>query len=84
MLTILKENRDRTEQIFLKERPTTPKHDITVNKVIEKVDYNKDGSRTIKEIIEKINITRQINETAKVVKIENAQQKLEELRKMIK
>ncbi len=91
MLQILKANRESTEQIFIeklekgkepKQRP--PKHDITVNIITEKEEYNKDGSKTIRKEKEIYNITRQINETAKIVKAQDALQKLEELKKIIK
>lgn len=96
MLTILKANRESTEQIFLEKikrdkdgkviAPTKrpPKHDITVTKTVERVEYNKDGSKTIRQEQEKTNITRQINETAKVVKQQDALQKLEQLKNLIK
>lgn len=96
MLTILKANRESTEQVLLQKftkdkdgklkKPTKqpPKHDITVKKTIEKIEYNKDGSKTIHQEKEKTNLTRQINETAKIVKQQDALQKLEQLKNLIK
>lgn len=52
--------------------------DIIVTEIIEKTDYDKDGSKITKYEQKKHNISKKINESAKLLKIDNAK-KLEEL-----
>ena len=56
--------------------------DIIVIKAYEEETVNEKGEKTIKTINTKVNITKKVNETAKLVKERTAQQKLEELEKI--
>ena len=58
-------------------------NDITVTKRIETQERQKDGSILIKFKEEKINITRKINETAKIIKSNTAEQKLKAIQDAI-
>lgn len=53
-------------------------NDIIIDEKIEKITYDKNGNITINYEIKKHNLTKQINETAKILKIDNAK-KIEEL-----
>lgn len=59
------------------------KHDITIYKTEEIRERDKDGNITIKFKKTPKNITRQINETSKLLKQESALQKLDAIKKMI-
>lgn len=47
--------------------------DIIITEVIEEIVYNEDGSKTVKYTEKKTNLTKQINETAKLMKLEQAE-----------
>lgn len=78
MLQALKQN-----QITVKEPKEYKNDDIFVTREREVEEYDKDGNRITKVIKEKYNITRKINECAKIIKTDLAQQKLEELNKIL-
>ena len=54
---------------------------ITV-KYVEKTIYNEDGSLTIKRIPEKVNITRKVNESKKLIKTYTDEEKMAEIERI--
>lgn len=58
------------------------KTDIIITKYEKKIDYNENGEKIEKRIPYKVNITKKINETAKLIKEQTAQEKLAELEKI--
>lgn len=71
-----------TEQKNYSEIPE-PK-DIITSRIIEKVEYKNDGSKLIKYEKEYTNITKKINETAKMLKQLTAEDKIKELEEILK
>ncbi len=82
MLEIYKKNRVVKPMTDEEIKELSEPKDIIVTKHQEQVTYNKDGSKTIKRIPKKINITKKINETAKLIKETTAEQKLKELERI--
>ena len=58
-------------------------NDITIIKKSEVIEYDKDGNKIIKNKKEKVNLTRKINETAKILKNQTAKEKLELIKKQL-
>lgn len=58
-------------------------HDITVVRKSTETKVEEDGTIIIKPKEEKINITRKINATAEIVKSINAEEKLQQLKKLL-
>ena len=56
--------------------------DIIISKFEEKTTY-KDGKRITERIEKKVNITKKINETAKLVKIDQSAQILEQVKNLV-
>ena len=56
--------------------------DIIITKYEEKTTYNEEGDRITKRIPVKVNITKKVNATAKLIKEKTAQEKLAELEKI--
>lgn len=65
-----------------KEIPVYNQKDIIITKYKNETTYNEDGSRTEKRVPVKVNITKKVNETAKLVKEQTAAEKLAELEKI--
>lgn len=57
-------------------------YDIIVNKISYKEERDKDGNLTIKRTKKKVNLTKKINETAKLIKKDIATEKIEEIEKI--
>lgn len=57
--------------------------DITVYKTSFVVEYDKDGNKIVKRKREPINLTRKINETAKLIKQDIASAKLSQIEKLL-
>lgn len=57
-------------------------YDIIVNKISFKEERDKDGNLTIKRTKKKVNLTKKINETAKLIKKDIATEKIEEIEKI--
>lgn len=60
-----------------------PINDIFVTKTETKEEYNEDGQKITSYIKRKINLTRKINETAKILKIDTLQDKYEKLKEIL-
>lgn len=56
--------------------------DIIITKHEKIVTYNDNGDMVIKRMPVKVNITRKVNETARLIKEQTAEQKLAELEKI--
>ena len=77
MLEVLK----RKGHIFkLKEVPENA--DIIITKYETKTEYTDDGSKLEKRVPIKVNITKKINETKKLLKTTTAEQKMAEIEKI--
>lgn len=74
MLEILKKGVMKQEKI--------EPHDIIITKYEEKIEYNKDGSKLVKRVPKKVNITKMVNERKKVIKQRTAQDVLDEIEKV--
>lgn len=61
---------------------TDQNRDIIVTKYQNQTVYNEDGSFTVKRIPTKVNITKKINESKKLIKKDTAAEKLAELEKI--
>lgn len=59
-----------------------PAKDIIVTKTIDVEEEKEDGTRIIKKQKTKVNITKKVNETAKLIKNKTAEEKLAELEKV--
>lgn len=79
MLQILKKNRQKPQ----KQDWERNNHDITIVKKSYEEKIDKDGTYTKKPVFEKINLTRKINATAEAVKAKTAEEKLNELKKIL-
>lgn len=53
--------------------------EIITIKYQEKTIYNEDGSKTVKRIGEKVNITKKVNESKKLIKTYTAEEKMAEI-----
>lgn len=56
--------------------------DIITVKFVEKTVYNEDGSKTVKRIPEKVNITKKVNESKKLIKNYTAEEKMAEIERI--
>ena len=56
--------------------------EIITMKFIEKTIYNEDGTKTVKRIGEKVNITKKVNESKKLIKTYSAEEKLQEIERL--
>ena len=65
-----------------KEMIIPPAKDIIVTKTIDVEEEKEDGTRIIKKQKTKVNITKKVNETAKLIKNKTAEEKLAELEKV--
>ena len=64
-------------------KPDTKKYpEIITVKFVEKTIYNEDGSMTVKRIGEKVNITRKVNESKKIIKTYTAEEKMAEIERI--
>lgn len=64
-------------------KPDTLKYpEIITVKYSEKTVYNEDGSKTVKRIGEKVNVTKKVNESKKLVKTYSAEEKLQEIERL--
>lgn len=79
MLEICKKE---TEQRNYTEIPE-PK-DIITSRIIEKIEYKNDGTKIVRYEKEYTNITKKVNETAKVLKELSAEDKIKELEEILK
>ena len=61
-----------------------PNRDIIVSKVSYVTEYDKEGNRVIKKVVKKVNLTKSINETAKVLKTLSAEEKLASISQTLK
>lgn len=59
-----------------------PAKDIIVTKTIDVEEEKEDGTKIIKKQKTKVNITKKVNETAKLIKNKSAEEKLAELEKV--
>lgn len=82
-LSIIKHNDEKRRQELRKQTWSSNNKDIFVSKKEEVKEYNKDGSITIKYKTTDINLTKRINATAQLLKAQTAEQKLEQLKKII-
>lgn len=80
MLEVCKPKKDKTT--FNRDTSVTEKRDIIVYRRKEVVIHNEDGSYTIKEEKEAVNLTKKINESKKLIKNQTAKQKLREIEKI--
>lgn len=65
------------------QQPTMPKkQDIVITKTKIETIENEDGSTTLKRIPVKVNITKKVNETKKMIKNYTAEEKIAELEKI--
>lgn len=62
----------------------TKKHDIIVERLNYKQTENEDGSITIKPMYENVNITKKVNETKKLIKLDKASETLAEIEQLCK
>lgn len=58
--------------------------DIIVNRVKYETDYDNNGNRIIKRLLTKVNLTKKINETAKVIKTLSAEEKLANIQQTLR
>lgn len=75
-LQALKNNK---KDIYIKEEPIK---DIIITKYETKEEYDEEGNRIIKRIERKVNLTRKINETAKLLKIDTLKDKYEKVKEI--
>lgn len=61
-----------------------PPQDIITIRWKEVTVYNEDNSITIKKVAEKINITKKVNESKKLIKTYTAEEKLKEIDRIAK
>lgn len=62
----------------------TDKQDIIVERLQYKELENEDGSITIKPTYEKVNLTKKVNETKKMIKVDKASETIAEIEKLCK
>ena len=74
MLQVIKRN----EKNNRKKPPK--KEDIIVTRYTEKSTYDNDGTKKTKRIPQRVNITKLVNETKKLLKTEKAVDKINELK----
>lgn len=79
MLEVTKKKEEKTT---LFNRPDQVNTDIIVERKKEVIMYNEDGSYTVSQQKENVNITAKVNETKKVIKNTTAAQKLKEIEKV--
>lgn len=60
-----------------------PINDIFVEKTETKEEYNEDGQKITTYITRKVNLTKKINETAKLLKIDTLQDKYDKLKEIL-
>lgn len=60
-----------------------PHKDIIKRVPYKEVKYQKDGTKIEKTIYREVNITRMVNESAKIIKEKTAAEKLAELEKLL-
>lgn len=60
-----------------------PINDIFVEKTETKEEYNEEGQKITTLIKRKVNITKKINETAKLLKIDTLQDKYDKLKEIL-
>lgn len=58
--------------------------DTIVNKVHYESTYDKDGNKITKRVVEKVNITKKVNETAKILKTMTAEEKIASIQQTLK
>ena len=58
--------------------------DIIIKKVKYETTYDKDGNMIKKRVIERVNLTKKITETAKVLKTLTAEEKLANIQQTLK
>lgn len=75
-LQALKNNK---KEEYIKEEPIK---DIIITKYEIKEDYDEEGNRIIKRIERKVNLTKKINETAKLLKIDTLKDKYEKVKEI--
>lgn len=63
--------------------PKYESYDTIVTKWEEKVEYNDQGDKIIRRVPHFTNLTKQINETAKLIKNDAAMEKLDELKNLL-
>ena len=73
-------NREITEKLAEKMTP----QDVIVKRTEEIVSYEENGNMTVKRITQRVNITKLVNETAKVVLADVARKKIQELENIFK
>lgn len=56
--------------------------DIITIKYVEKTVYNEDGSKTVMRIGEKVNVTKKVNESKKLIKTYTAEEKMAEIERI--
>ena len=56
--------------------------DIIVTKIATRTTVNSEGDIVIKRVKTRVNLTKKINETKKMIKIDTAQEKLEEIERI--
>lgn len=67
----------------IEEPKELPINDIIVEKTETKEEYNEKGQKITTYIKRKINLTKKINETAKLLKIDTLQDKYEKLKEIL-
>ncbi len=75
-LQALKNNK---KEEYIEEEPIK---DIIITKYEIKEDFDEEGNRIIKRIEKKINLTRKINETTKLLKIDTLKDKYEKVKEI--
>ena len=68
-------------KVNLKETKNIVK-DVIITKYEKKTTYNEEGDMIIKRIPVKVNITKKVNETAKIIKEQTAAEKLADIEKI--
>lgn len=84
MLEVMKKKEEKLHNVNLKEQ-TPLNFEIITTRYKEQRVYNDDGTVTLKRVPERINITKKVNETKKLIKEEHAKtiEKLAELEKAL-
>lgn len=73
------------KKVYVEPDMTHAKHpDIVITKYETKIEYNEKGDEIRKRIPVKVNITKKVNEQAKLIKVNTAEQTLAELEEIFK
>lgn len=67
-----------------KEEEIKPENDIIVNRIKYETEYDKDGNKITKRVKTKVNLTKKINETAKVLKTLSAEEKIANIQQTLR